>query len=562
MPGVEAVRQQIQNWWQSLAQWQQIAAIGLGIGSLALLLYLTAMAQAPEYAVAYSGLSEQDAAAVVEALKKNNTPYQLDDGGSTIRVPARQVYEVRLALARQGLPKEGTVGFEIFDSGQLGNLGMTDFMQRVNYQRALEGELARTIGSLDPVQAARVHLAIPEPSLFLDEEKKPSASVLVYLKPGRHLDRGQIEAITHLVASSVEDLTPSRIAIVDAEGNVLWSGEDDSRGLSSEQVSATYIELQRKYEAETQNRLQNLLDKTLGPGKAAVQVSATMDWDRLETSSETYTQGGPGGGVLRSSQVVEEYQGRPDAAAGGIPGMDSNSSQVPFYPSVITDTTKEGGYVRREAIYNYEVSKTVQNLVKAPGSVKRLSVAVLLDKSIPTDQQQNIKQLVSAAVGLDPARGDTIVVTTADFDRSSYAQQEKALQSAQRYALIITGVKALASIVGLVLLLLFVRGLFYDLAYRRLYPRMAVVPVAQQSLTAETVRGQLPPGGSTSALGAGVERPAVAARVGEEIEDELEISALSRPQAEEVRYLQHIAALAREDPDIVADIIERWLREE
>ena len=136
MPGVEAVRQQIQNWWQSLAQWQQIAAIGLGIGSLALLLYLTAMAQAPEYAVAYSGLSEQDAAAVVEALKKNNTPYQLDDGGSTIRVPARQVYEVRLALARQGLPKEGTVGFEIFDSGQLGNLGMTD-LTAVRSRRSL-----------------------------------------------------------------------------------------------------------------------------------------------------------------------------------------------------------------------------------------------------------------------------------------------------------------------------------------------------------------------------------------------------------------------------------------
>jgi flagellar M-ring protein FliF len=558
---MNGLRQQVQDWWQSLARWQQITAIGIGVGALALLFYLAILAQTPEYAVAFSGLSEQDAAAVVEALKKSNVPYRIEGEGSVIRVPASRVYEVRLELARQGLPKGSTVGFEIFDGGQLGTLGMTDFLQRVNYQRALEGELARTISSLDPLQMARVHLVLPEPSLFLEEQKEPSASVLVQLKPGRRLDRGQIEAITHLVASSVEGLKPENITLVDMEGKVLWSQSEEAEGANLERASATQIEIQRMYETEMQNRLQALLDKTLGPDKAAVQVSVTMDWDRLETSSETYSQGGPASGVLRSSRVVEEYQGRPEALTGGVVGLDTNSPQIPTYPGVIT-TTAEGGYVRRETLYNYEVSKTVQNLVKAPGSIKRMSVAVLLDESVPTEQRQSIEQMLAAAVGLDPARGDTIAIAATAFDRSFYTQQQEAWQAAQRRELLITGMKALASIIGLIFLLVFVRGLFRDISARRLYPYMTVLSAGQTAVPVaalEAAQGQLPPSQAVSALAA-ASTPTVEREV-EEVADEVELSALSTAQNEEARYLRHIMMLAREDPDAVVEVVERWLRE-
>lgn len=561
---MDALRQQVQDWWQSLARWQQIAAVGIGVGGLALLFYLTILAQTPEYAVAFRGLNEQDAAAVVEALKKSNVPYRIEGDGSVIRVPASQVYEVRLEMARQGLPKGGTVGFEIFDGGQLGTLGMTDFLQRVNYQRALEGELARTIASLEPLQTARVHLVIPEPSLFLEEQKEPSASVLVQLKPGRRLDQGQIEAITHLVASSVEGLKPKNITVVDMEGEVLWRQAEEAEEAGLERASATQIEVQRMYEAEMQNRLQDLLDKTLGPDKAAVQVSVTMDWDRLETSSETYSQGGPASGVLRSSRVVEEYQGQPGALAGGVVGLDTNSPQIPTYPGVIT-TTAEGGYVRRETIYNYEVSKTIQNLVKAPGSIKRMSVAVLLDESVPAEQRQSIEQMVAAAVGLDPARGDTIAVAATAFDRGFYTAQQEAIQAAQRNELLMTGMKALASIIGLVLLLLFVRGLFRDLSARRLYPYMTVLPASQAAVPVaalEAAQGQLTPSQAVSALAAGSAPTAPAAeRTTEEVTDEVELSALSTAQNEEARYLRHMMMLAREDPDTIVEVIEKWLRE-
>ncbi len=564
---MDSIRQQALEWWQNLARWQQITAIGIGVVGLALALYLLAVAQAPEYAVAFSGLTEQDAAEIVDVLKKMNVPYRLAGDGTVIQVPARQVREIRLELARQGLPKGGTVGFEIFDTGELGNLGMTDFVQKVNYQRALEGELARTIESLEPLQAARVHIVIPEPSLFLEEETKPSASVLVQLKPGRRLEPGQIEAITHLVASSVEDLDPERVTVVDVEGNVLHRETTESGAPDAAQLNAMRIELQRKYEMETQDRLQSLLDRTLGPGRSAVQVSVAMDWDRLETSSETYSPGSAEAGVLRSSRIVEEYQPSPEEGVGGVPGIDSNRLEVPTYQGVVTSTT-EGGYVRREAVYNYEVSKTVQNLVREPGRIKRLSVAVLLDESIPEDERKDIEQLVAAAVGLDPSRGDTLAVTAVAFNQDYYDQQQEALLAAQRHELYITIAKVLSSIIGLILLLFFVRSLFRDLAYRRLYPQMELIPPTGPVPVAalEAATGQLPVEQPTSALEAGGapasdQEEQEEAAPGDEVQDEVDIAALSPPTNKELRYLRHLTAMARENPDVVADVIRTWLRE-
>jgi flagellar M-ring protein FliF len=569
---MDSVRGPIQEWWQGLAQWQKIAAVGLSVGTVALLFYLTMLAQTPEYAVAYSGLSQQDAASIVDALKKNSVPYLLEADGSTIRVPANQVHQIRLDIASQGLPKGGVVGFEIFDGGQLGALGMTDFLQRVNYQRALEGELARTIGSLDPLQGARVHIVIPEQSLFLDEQKNPTASVLVEMKPGRRLDAGQIQAVTNLVSSSVEGLKPANVTIVDVEGTVLSIAGTDETTPGLADVTATQIEIQRMMETETQTRLQRLLDQTLGPDKSAVQVSVAMDWDRLETSSETYTPGAQTG-VVRSSRVTEEYDGTGNALNGGIPGTDSNSAQVPTYQTVISDTA-QGGALKRESLYNYEVSKTTQNLVKSPGGIKRMSVALMLDESVPVEQRQSIQEMVAAAAGVDTARGDTIALAATTFDRSFYTQQAESLAASQRQELLVTGVKALGSVVGLVVLLLFVRSLFRDITARRMYPHMTVLPQGQaaMALPAGAMATQLPGGEAVAALAAGAApsgnllsqaaAAAAAAREEEEAADELDISSLRQPPTDDARYLRHLTALTRDDPDTIVEVIEGWLREE
>jgi len=563
---MDEARQQIQTWWQGLARWQQVAAVAVAVGGLALLFYLTILAQTPEYAVAYSGLSQEDAALVVEALKKAGVPYQIDGDGSVIRVPAARLHETRLDLARQGLPKGGTIGFEIFDGGQLSNLGMTEFMQKVNYQRALEGELARTIAALDPLQAARVHVVLPEPSLFLEEQKEPTASVLVQLKPGRRLEPGQIEAITNLVASSVEGLKPEAVTVVDVAGNVLSSQAQAASLSPMADMTTTQIELQRMVETETQSRLQRLLDKTLGPDKAAVQVSVTLDWDRLEMSSETYTPANAEAGVVRSSRVVEEYQGAPGETIGGVPGVDSNSLQIPSYQTVISGTTGAG--LKREAVYNYEVSKTTQNLVKAPGSIKRMSVALMLDESIPEEQRQSIQDMVAAAAGLDTGRGDTIALAATAFDRSFYIEQQKALADAQRHELMVTGVKAAGSILGLLLLLLFVRSLFRDITARRVAPRMTVLPQEQAAafpLPAPAPTPQLPGGQETPALAAGApaeEAPALAEQAAEEVEDELDIASLKPAPSDDARYLRHLAAISRDDPEAIVEVIESWLRED
>ncbi|GAB4564782.1 MAG: flagellar basal-body MS-ring/collar protein FliF [Anaerolineae bacterium] len=564
--------ERIRVWWSELATWQQIALGALAVTGLAFLIYLSASMQAPQYAALYTDLSEQDAAEIVDILRKENIPYRVDETGSVISVPSSRVAEVRLDLAKQGLPRGGTVGFEIFDGGQLGSLGMTDFVQKINYQRALEGELARTIASLDPLAGARVHIAIPEPSLFVEEERPPTASVFVQLKPGRMLDRGQIDAITYLVSSSVDGLKPENVTIVDAEGRVLWNGSEQSTDLDAQAARATQLEVQRRYEQDLEQRLQRVLDQALGPGRSTVQVSVVMDWDRVEVTSETYEPQSTDTGVVRSSRVVEEVtQEQPGSTVGGVPGVDANASEAPTYAGVeeTTETVTGSGIVRREQVYNYEVSRTVQSVVKAPGTVKRLSVAVLLDDSLPAELQSSIEDTVAAAVGLDPSRGDKLAVAAVPFEGSTLLAEQQALEGAQRGQLYVAIARAMASIIGLILLLLFVRGLFRDLSRRYApAPSMALIPAAEAVTSAslaaiEAAQARLPPGSAMAALESGEasEESAPIHPDAEEVEDEIDISMLRRNQPEDARYLRRVAMLAREDPDALAEVIRTWLRE-
>ena len=276
---------EVTEMWQQLSQTRKIGLVALVIAALTGLIFFVTWAQTPDYSVAFTGLKSDDGAAIVEYLKENNISYEITDGGSTISVPSNQVYEVRLALAAKGLPGEGAVGMELFDNT---NLGMTDFIQQVNYQRALEGELARTISSLTAVRSARVHIVIPQPSLFSEEQQPTTASVVVELESGEQLNREQVRAISHLVSSAVEGLSPESLTIVDVDGNVLVDGTM-SEYTSSVAASTSQLDTQRSFERDLELRIESMLQNVLGPDKAVVRVNSKMNWDQIETESETYS---------------------------------------------------------------------------------------------------------------------------------------------------------------------------------------------------------------------------------------------------------------------------------
>jgi flagellar M-ring protein FliF len=529
--------------WNKLTTAQRVAVGAAAVAALVLALYVGFWAQTPDYATLYSGLSEQDAAAVVDQLKTLGIPYRLLQGGSVIQVPSREVYNARLEMAKQGLPKGGTVGFELFDGGQLGNLGMTDFMQRVNYQRALEGELARTIASMEPVASARVHIVIPEQSLFISEQRSPTASVVLQLKPNAELTRAQVRAVTHLVASSVEGLKPTNITLVDMAGNILSAAGEADSVPSTLQASSGQLEVQRTYERELEARLQTMLDQALGSGRAVVRVSAAFNWDQKQVNSETYAPLTDGVGVVRSeTSRGETYEGT-GMPAGGVPGVDSNTTP-PTYPT--TGTSGPSKYTRQETTKNYEVSKVVQAVVTAPGTLQRLSVAVLMDDAIPQAQADGIQTMLSAAAGVDASRGDSIVVQRIPFKDFS-AAAEPSLAEAERRSLILSLMRLAALLLALVILLRFARLTFRDLARRLGQEQVPYVAIVEEEeLPPPAPQQQLP----EPAAAAAERQPELAA-------PEMEI--LPEPPPNPLR--DRLIAVAQEDPELIAELIQSWLLE-
>lgn len=521
--------------WNSLGRRQQIALVVLMVGMVAVLVVFAIWAGQPEYATAYTNLSEQDAAAIVQQLQKQQIPYQLTGDGTTIRVPSNRVYQVRLDMARQGLPKGGAVGFELFDGGNLSSLAMTDFAQRINYQRALEGELSRTIGGLDAVEQARVHLVIPEKTLFSEQAGVPTASVVLRLRTGRKLSEEQIWSIGNLVASSVEGLQPENVTIVDVNGRLLAEGAagDTRAARSGPRLTMAQLAAQRDFAQDLENRLQQMLDRTLGSGKAVVRATVMLDWAQVETTKESYNPStGDKAGVVRSAHEVVERQAT-GGTAGGVPGTSSNLpplGAVPSYQGVLTDTTG-GPYVRHEATVNYEVNKTVERQVNSPGTVKRLSVAVLLDSSIDPARMTAIEEMMASAAGIDRTRGDTITVDTLTFE-STAAQDKKALEEQQRWSLYMDLARIGAALLGLALVLWFLRR-----SFKRLEAR---VPTATL----------LPPAPEVAQL------PTPLQIIGEEeMAEELELD------LEDIRRRKRVEELAKSQPEVVARVIQRWLAE-
>jgi len=413
----------MQEWWTRLrtqvggiisgmSKAQRWAAGVLTLVVLAGLLYLGWRTANPEFVPVFTRLSPSDASEIVAALRESGVPYLLADNGTTVLVPKEQVYDVRLNLAGQGLPRGGVVGFEIFLETAL---GATDFDRQVRYNMALQGELTRTIRELDAVQDARVHIVIPERRLFARDERPPTASVFLQLRPGAQLTPSQIRGIAHLVARSVEGLEPENVTIVDNRGQVLSDFLRTASildGMDSAGVAAR-MELQRAYERELELRVQSMLEAVYGPGRAIVRVNAVMNFDREEEREDRYEPVVRDQGIVRSSQIIEEQATGAQAVAAGVVGVDAN---VPGY---VADDGQTGSFSRREEILNFELNRIERVRIQAPGGVERLSVAVWLDAQLSAAETQRVQELVSAALGVDPTRGDTVIVDSMPFVASA-----------------------------------------------------------------------------------------------------------------------------------------------
>lgn len=357
-------------------------------------------------------MGSEDAAAIITWLKENDTPFQLTNNGRNIKVAAANVHELRLHLASAGLPMGGGVGFEIFDHQ---SFALTDFVQNVNYTRALQGELARTVASLTPVESARVHLALPEKRLFRNQQKDATASVVVTLRSGQRLSEGQVQGIVHLVSGSIEGLRAENITVIDQKGRVLTAMKGE--GLTGA-VSPDMLEFQVQVENKLQERAQALLDRAVGPEAAMVRVTASLDFSRFEKTEEVFDPEEP---VIRSEQINEEKSGT--ASAGGVPGVESN-----LYGA---DDGGTAGPVSSSTnrTTNFEISKVVSRTINPVGTLQKLSVSVLVadrviaatetepEKIVPRSGEEldNLEKIISSALGLNPGRGDQIEVISMPF---------------------------------------------------------------------------------------------------------------------------------------------------
>ncbi len=412
----------------SLPQTLQLAVAGLPgrhklsalFGTAALVAVLAASwmwATTPEYRVLYSNVSDRDGGAIVAALGQMNVPYRFTEGGGAILVPAGQVHDARLRLASQGLPRGSVVGFEVMETQKL---GVTQFQEQINYQRALEGELARSIQSLAAVRAARVHLAIPKPSVFLRDQQKPTASVLLSLHAGRSLERRQVAGIIHLVASSVPQLSAREISILDDAGTLL-SGPQTSEGLDPSQLAQV-----QQIEATYGRRILDILEPIVGRGNVHAQVSVDMDFSVTESTAEIYTPNQGGGAAAVRSQQLSEPGGLPGSGAAGVPGSASN--QPGAAPSAGAAAAAAAQPGRKDMTVRYEVDRTVRHVRAPVGTLRRLSAAVVVNHRRVTDaagksttealkpeELAQVTALVKEAIGFSQQRGDSLNVAHAPF---------------------------------------------------------------------------------------------------------------------------------------------------
>lgn len=516
----------------------------------------------PDYKVLYTNVSDRDGGAIIASLQQMNVPYKFAEGGGAILVAGDKVPEVRLRLASQGLPKAGGVGFELMDNQKFGT---SQFAEQVNYQRALEGELARSIESIGTVESARVHLALPKPSLFVREQKKPSASVVLTLQRGRSIDEGQVSAIVHMISSSVPELDPKSVTVVDQRGNLLSAANSGARGLDVSQLK--YVqEIEQGYI----RRIEAILQPIVGANNVRAQVAADVDFSVVEHTDEKYQPNqNPSSAAIRSQQSSESSQhgGTPP---GGVPGALSNQPPVnPIAPitnpkpanpanpgaanaataaaSVTTSAPTSPGSARKDVTTNYELDRSIRHVQQGAGAVKHLSVAVVVNYKDAADggktapraltpvEIDQIRNLAKEAVGFSQDRGDSLNVVNSPFadDREPAAPEVPYWRDRENIEL--------AKGIGQYLLLAAL-ALFVWFAVLRPVLRKHLAP--PQLLPAPVIAP---------------EEPAMLPAVKEEAQISPEEALRVREAARQKADMDYAYQIADQDPKLVATLIQHWM---
>jgi flagellar M-ring protein FliF len=543
--------------------------------------FITTRITASPLALLYSELDQQDSSAIAQKLDGMKIPYEVDSSGTLIRVPSDQVGKLRMMLSGDGLPKGGSIGYEIFDQKE--GFGTTSFVQSINQLRALEGELARTIGAMDPIQTARVHLVLPQRELFSHSTQNATASIFIKTRGGVVLTREQVAAIQHLIAAAVPQLQPSQVSIVDDKGNLLARPSDNSDSAAAD----TSDDMRVEFEQTQARKIEDLLDKTLGAGKARAQVSAEMDFDRITTSSEVYD---PDSQVARSTQTTSDET---SAAEGGSQPV-TIANNLPANPAQIANPNAGGGSNNKnshnEETVNYEINKTVRNQIREGGQIRRLSVAVVVDGSYKTEEakaddknkdkakegdkaaattyvprtdeeMKKIHDLVAGAVNFDPNRGDTLTVTNMQFAQTDAATGENSdtglLMGIPKSDLFHAVETLILSLIGLLVVLLVVRPIL-----RKILDTAGTVSPDQQALlsggSGAGATAQLPAPGGGGALGRDLEAEGAAAE--SEIERMIDISRVEgRVKASSLRK---VGEIVDKHPDEAVAILRNWMYQE
>jgi len=544
---------------QSLGTVRVMILGGVAVGLIALIMLMATRISSPDFALLYGGLEPSDSAAIVSKLEAENIPFQIAGNGRDVLIPNDQVALVRLKMAEAGLPNGGSVGYEIFDSSD--TFGTTSFVQNVNYVRALEGELARTIRALNNVSAARVHLVLPKREVFSRDKRQASASIVLKLNGRGRLTDDQIAAIQHMTATAVPALSPSHISIVDENGNLLARGdgkETPGSGFSSQSDFKRIA-----YESHLKEQIEQLLEKSLGPGNIRAEVSAVMDFDQRTIHSETYD---PDSQVVRSSQLVEES----NSSNEGI-SNDPAVSVANNLPEAGADngggTNSKNAASRTEETVNYEISKTITTEVRESGPVRRLTVAVLVNgrsevspdgtrtyDPLSEEALAQVSRLVKSAIGYNEERGDVVEVVNMPFAQviEKFADEEVVTEDIfmglTKADLFKMGEMGVLVIVAILALLLVVR------------------PLLNRALTATPAlaghgggAGALPGGGSVPAI-AGNQGQTGAGQRSETLNEIDSMIDLDRVDGQvKTSALNKVSEIVDKHPDEAISILRSWL---
>jgi flagellar M-ring protein FliF len=437
MTAIPQALQQLATVIRGLSSAKRLALLTLVLGTAVGFAFLMAWSGGVELRALYTNLDPQDAGTIVARLKEQKIPYRIGGDGRSVLVPAESLHEIRMQMASEGLPQGSGIGFEVFDNTKL---GMSEFAQNVNYQRALQGELARTIARIHEVESCRVHLVMPEKTLFVDNEQPASASVAVKLKTGRRLSQEQINGIVHVVSSSVPRLSPDQVTVVDSSGRLLAGSRSKTAtgGLSLDQ-----LEYQGQVEKNLEDRVKTMLEQALGEGKAVVRLACALDFQRHEKTEEHFL---PDNRVIRSEQSLNESSRNADAQPQGVPGVRSNTPGPDLLPNQMV-AAGGSSFEKQDRTVNYEIGKITSRILEPVGRITRVSVAVLVDGTykgetskagaaarefVPrsAEEMQKIEALVKRAVNFDAERGDTVEVANIPFETAEWAKADEARSAA------------------------------------------------------------------------------------------------------------------------------------